>query len=191
MAKINEFGEIIREEADTTIKDSAIPTFTPPKVEISHENKGDDILHTGKYEYKGTKYDLRTLENLAQRLEEEIRSGKDEMFYSEEVLTIAMQMLKKAQLEILKSSQVTPAKERRLAQLQDKQVSLQKDGILLSAETLLRNPEKAQEYIMALQGEMAKQKEIDTKRQMKEIREFSSKMPNISSKPASVDIDER
>mgnify|MGYP005784801419 CR=1 FL=1 len=191
MAKINEFGEIIREEADTTIKDSAIPTFTPPKVEISHENKGDDILHTGKYEYKGTKYDLRTLENLAQRLEEEIRSGKDEMFYSEEVLTIAMQMLKKAQLEILKSSQVTPAKERRLAQIQDKQVSLQKDGILLSAETLLRNPEKAQEYIMALQGEMAKQKEIDTKRQMKEIREFSSKMPNISSKPASVDIDER
>ena len=191
MAKINEFGEIIREEADTTIKDSAIPTFTPPKVEISHENKGDDILHTGKYEYKGTKYDLRTLENLAQRLEEEIRSGKDEMFYSEEVLTIAMQMLKKAQLEILKSSQVTPAKERRLAQIQDKQVSLQKDGILLSAETLLRNPEKAQEYIMALQGEMAKQKEIDTKRQMKEIREFSSKMPNISSKPASEDIDER
>ena len=61
----------------------------------------------------------------------------------------------------------------------------------MSAETLLRNPEKAQEYIMALQGEMAKQKEIDTKRQMKEIREFSSKMPNISSKPASVDIDER
>lgn len=191
MAKINEFGEIIREEADTTIKDSAIPTFTPPKVEISHENKGDDILHTGKYEYKGTKYDLRTLENLAQRLEGEIRSGKDEMFYSEEVLTIAMQMLKKAQLEILKSSQVTPAKEQRLAQIQDKQVSLQEDGILLSAETLLRNPEKAQEYIMALQGEMAKQKEIDTKRQMKEIREFSSKMPNISSKPASVDIDER
>lgn len=191
MAKINEFGEIIREEADTTIKDSAIPTFTPPKVEISHENKGDDILHTGKYEYKGTKYDLRTLENLAQRLEGEIRSGKDEMFYSEEVLTIAMQMLKKAQLEILKSSQVTPAKEQRLAQIQDKQVSLQEDGILLSAETLLRNPEKAQEYIMALQGEMAKQKEIDTKRQMKEIREFSSKMPNISSKTASVDIDER
>jgi len=191
MAKINEFGEIIREEADTTIKDSAIPTFTPPKVEISHENKGDDILHTGKYEYKGTKYDLRTLENLAQRLEGEIRSGKDEMFYSEEVLTIAMQMLKKAQLEILKSSQVTPAKEQRLAQIQDKQVSLQEDGILLSAETLLRNPEKAQEYIMALQGEMAKQKEIDTKRQMKEIREFSSKMPNISSKPDSVDIDER
>ena len=191
MAKINEFGEIIREEADTTIKDSAIPTFTPPKVEISHENKGDDILHTGKYEYKGTKYDLRTLENLAQRLEEEIRSGKDEMFYSEEVLTIAMQMLKKAQLEILKSSQVTPAKEQRLAQIQDKQVSLQEDGILLSAETLLRNPEKAQEYIMALQREMAKQKEIDTKRQMKEIREFSNKMPNISSKPASVDIDER
>lgn len=191
MAKINEFGEIIREEADTTIKDSEIPTFTPPKVEISHENKGDDILHTGKYEYKGTKYDLRTLENLAQRLEGEIRSGKDEMFYSEEVLTIAMQMLKKAQLEILKSSQVTPAKEQRLAQIQDKQFSLQEDGILLSAETLLRNPEKAQEYIMALQGEMAKQKEIDTKRQMKEIREFSSKMPNINSKPASVDIDER
>lgn len=191
MAKINEFGEIIREEADTTIKDSAIPTFTPPKVEISHENKGDDILHTGKYEYKGTKYDLRTLENLAQRLEGEIRSGKDEMFYSEEVLTIAMQMLKKAQLEILKSSQVTPAKEQRLAQIQDKQFSLQEDGILLSAETLLRNPEKAQEYIMALQGEMAKQKEIDTKRKMKEIREFSSKMPNISSKPASVDLDER
>lgn len=191
MTKINEFGEIIREEADTTIKDSAIPTFTPPKVEISHENKGDDILYTGKYEYRGTKYDLRTLENLAQRLEGEIRSGKDEMFYSEEVLTIAMQMLKKAQLEILKSSQVTPAKEQRLAQIQDKQVSLQEDGILLSAETLLRNPEKAQEYIMALHGEMAKQEEIDTKRQMKEIREFSSKMPNISSKPASVDIDER
>lgn len=191
MAKINEFGESIREEADTTIKDSAIPTFTPPKIELSHENKGDDILHTGKYEYKGTKYDLRTLENLAQRLEGEIRSGKDEMFYSEEVLTIAMQMLKKAQLEILKSSQVTPAKEQRLAQIQDKQVSLQEDGILLSAETLLRNPEKAQEYIMALQGEMAKQKEIDTKRRMKEIREFSSKMPNISSEPASVDIDER
>ena len=121
----------------------------------------------------------------------EIRSGKDEMFYSEEILTIAMQMLKKAHLEIVKSSQVNPSKEQKLAQIQEKQFSLQEDGILLSAETLLRNPEKAQEYITALQGEMAKQKELDTQRKMKEAKEFSSKMPTISSKPTSIDIDER
>ena len=191
MAKINEFGEIIRDKNDSTNIDSTVPTFTPPKMELSHENKGDEILHTGKYEYKGTKYDLSTLENLAQRLEMEIRSGKDEMFYSEEVLTIAMQMLKKAHLEIVKSSQVIPSKEQKLAQIQEKQFSLQEDGILLSAETLLRNPEKAQEYITALQEEMAKQKELDTQRKMKEAKESSSKMPTISSKPTSIDIDER
>lgn len=190
MAKINEFGEIIRDKNDSTNIDSTVPTFTPPKMELSHENKGDEILHTGKYEYKGTKYDLSTLENLAQRLEVEIRSGKDEMFYSEEVLTIAMQMLKKAHSEIVKSSQVNPSKEQKLAQIKEKQFSLQQDGILLSAETLLRDPKKAQEYITALQGEMSKQKELDTQRKMKEAKEFSSKMPNISSKP-SLDIDER
>lgn len=191
MAKINEFGEIIRDKNDSTNIDSTIPTFTPSQMELSHANKGDEILHTGKYKYKGTKYDLSTLENLAQRLEMEIRSGKDEMFYSEEVLTIAMQMLKKAHLEIVKSSQVNPSKEQKLAQIQDKQFSLQEDGILLSAETLLRDPEKAQKYITALQGEMAKQKELDTQRKMEEAKEFSSKMPNISSETTSVDIDER
>ena len=37
---------------------------------------------------------------------------------------------------------------------------------------------------------MSKQKELDTQRKMKEAKEISSKMPNISSKP-SIDIDER
>ena len=187
MPRINEFGEIIRDELNNEIKDNTIPTFEPPKMELLHENKGDDILHTGKYEYKGTKYDLRTLENLAQRLENEIKSGKDEFFYSEEVLTIAMQMLKKAHLEIVKSSQVTPSKEQKLAQIQNKQVRLQEEGILLSAEILLRNPEKAQEYITALQEEIEKQNQIDAQNKIKEMKEFSNKMPNISSKSTSID----
>ena len=134
---------------------------------------------------------LNTLENLAQRLEMEIRSGKDEMFYSEEVLTIAMQMLKRAHSEIVKSSQVNPSKEQKLAQIKEKQFSLQEDGILLSAESLLRNPQKAQEYITALQGEMSKQKILDEQRKMKEAKEFSNKMPNINSKPSYIDMDER
>ena len=100
-------------------------------------------------------------------------------------------MLKKAHSEIVKSSQVNPSKEQKLAQIKEKQFSLQQDGILISAETLLRDPKKAQEYITALQGEMSKQKELDTQRKMKEATEFSSKMPNISSKPSYVDIDER
>ena len=64
-------------------------------------------------------------------------------------------------------------------------------GILLSSETLLREPQKAQEYITELQGEMSKQKELDTQIKMKEAKEFSSKMPNISLKPSYVDIDEK
>lgn len=191
MARINESGEIIRDKNDNINIDDTIPTFTPPKMELSHENKGDEILHSGKYEYKGFKYDLNTLENLAQRLEMEIRSGKDEMFYSEEVLTIAMQMLKRAHSEIVKSSQVNPSKEQKLAQIKEKQFSLQEDGILLSAESLLRNPQKAQEYITALQGEMSKQKILDEQRKMKEAKEFSNKMPNINSKPSCIDMDER
>ena len=118
MAKINEFGEIIRDTISDKIQDSTIPTFEPPKIELAHENKGDEILHTGKYEYKGTKYELSTLENLVQRLEDEIRSGRDEIFYSEEILTIAMQMLRKAHIEIVKSSQVTPSKQQKLEQIQ-------------------------------------------------------------------------
>ena len=45
-------------------------------------------------------------------------------------------------------------------------------GILLSSETLLREPQKAQEYITELQGEMSKQKELDTQIKMKEAKEF-------------------
>lgn len=149
IAKINEFGEIIRNKNDSSNIDSTFPTFTPPKMELSHENKGDKILATGEYEYKRTKYDLSTLENLAQ------------------------------------------IKEQKLAQIKEKQFSLQQDGILLSSETLLRDPQKAQEYITELQGEMSKQKELDTQRKMKETKEFSSKMPNISLKPSYVDIDEK
>ena len=113
------------------------------------------------------------------------------MFYSEEVLTIAMKMLKRAHSEIVKSSQVNPSKEQKLAQIKEKQFSLQEDGILLSAESLLRNPQKAQEYITALQGEMSKQKILDEQRKMKEAKEFSNKMPNINSKPSYIDMDER
>lgn len=192
MAKINEFGEIIRNSKEHKNSDRTIPTFSPPKMELEHVNKGDEILHTGKYEYRGIKYDLQTLENLAERLEDAIRiQNDDDVLYAEEVLTIIIQMLKKANMEIVESSQANLTKEEKLSSIQDKQYNLQKDGIILNAATLLRSPEKAQEYIMALQEEMAKQKSIDTQRQMKETKEFLSKMPNISSEPTSVDIEER
>ena len=34
-------GEIIRDKNDSANIDSTIPTFTPPKMELSHANKGD------------------------------------------------------------------------------------------------------------------------------------------------------
>lgn len=190
MARVNQFGEIIRDKNDIN-KDNTIPTFTPPKMELAHKNKGDQILATGQYEYSGIQFDLRTLENLTYRLETEMKGGKDEAIYSEEILTIAMQMLKKAKQEILRSSQVTPAKEQELAQIVDRQNELFRSGYTLNAEAILSKPEKAQEYMSALLQEMAKQKELDTQRTIKEAKEFSSKMPNISSKPTSVDMGER
>ena len=190
MAQINEFGEIIRNKKDNNFKDSSIPTFTPPKpkMELDNNNIGDKILQTGQYEYGGAQFDLRTLENLTYRLETEIKSGKDETIYSEEILTIAMQMLKKANQEIVKSSQVTPAKEQKLTQIEDRQNELFRTGCTLNAGAILTKPEKAQEYIMALQQQMSKQKELDTQKMMKEKAEFEKKMPNISARTT---IDER
>lgn len=92
-------------------------------------------------------------------------------------------MLKQAHSAIVKSSQPTLTKQQKLDQIIDKQFSLQKDGILLSAETLLRNPEKAQDYITILKKEMTRQKELDTQKKMKEAKLLSKKTPNINSKP--------
>lgn len=192
MAKINEFGEIIRDEKDNYFKDNSMSTFTPPKpkMKLDNNNLGDKILQTGQYEYGGVQFDLKTLENLTYRLETEIKNGKDETIYSEEILTIAMQILKKANQEILKSSQVTPAKEQKLAQIEDRQNELLRTGYTLNAGAILNKPEKAQEYMMALQQEMSKQKEQDTQKMMKEKAKFEKRMPNISAKTATV-LDER
>ena len=44
-----------------------------------------------------------------------------------------------------------------------------------------------QEYITALQEEIEKQNQIDAQNKIKEMKEFSNKMPNISSKSTSID----
>ena len=73
------------------------------KLKLEFDSLGDKILHTGQYEYDGKQFDLKTLENLTYRLEAEMKSGKDGALYSEEILTIAMQMLKKANEEVVKN----------------------------------------------------------------------------------------
>lgn len=191
MAEINEFGEIIRNNTDTPTIDSTIPTFTPPKREIAYEKEGIKIVDTGAYEYHGISFDLQTLENLANRLESEIGSGKDENVYSDEILTIAMQMIKNAQQIINRDTQLTPQKEHKMQGILDKMAQLNSKGMLLSPTQLLKQPEKAQEYIMALQGEMAKQQTLDREASKQDISDWNKKVPNISAKTAYDNSDAR
>ncbi|MBR3133202.1 MAG: hypothetical protein IKG42_03935 [Clostridia bacterium] len=142
--------------------------------------EGEKILQNGAYEYKGEKYDLSTLKNMSTRLENEMRTGQDENIYSEEILTIAIQMLKNANVAIVRDTQETPLKNENLKAIMEKQNSLSRNGYVKSPQYVLSHSEKANEYILALKEEMLKQKELDEKTLETEKKEFESKIPNIS-----------
>lgn len=171
---ISQVGEKTKKCADT-MRD---------KLKISYAKEGDKILNTGKFEYHGTKYDLATLANLTERLSSEMIIGTDEVEYSTEILTIAMQMRRKALETILQDTQVTPQKEQELQALIDMQSSLNQQGLILSSSQMAReakDSQLAQLYITALNEEIKKQIEIDIKKSKELTRQATDKLPKISS----------
>lgn len=93
-------------------------------------------------------------------------NGSNETEYSTEILTIAMQMRRKALETILQDTQVTPQKEQELQALIDLQTTLNQQGLILSSSQIARetrNSQLAQIYISALNDEMKKQPELDIK----------------------------
>lgn len=147
MAEINEFGEIIRNENTDNKMNHTIPTFTPPGRQAPNETASKK----DKYQFQGKEYDLKVLEDLEMRLEEEVRNGRDD---KKGTLTIVMQMLKKAYLGISKSSQGNPEVEGKLAEIQERQMRLQEEGLLLPKEEVVRSPQQSLE---GFQREVAKQ----------------------------------
>lgn len=126
-------------------------------INIKWPNEGSEILETGKYTYKGKKYDMGLLERLCERLISEIESG-EEGNYPEEVLTLAIQMRKKAHEAILRDTQKTPEKESKKSKLDEQAVDLNRRGILVTPSYINRSPEI---YIAALEEELNKQRQID------------------------------
>lgn len=154
------------------------------KLKVSYAKEGDKILDTGKFEYHGTHYDLKTLSSLTERLSAEMLKGHNETEYSAEILTIAMQMRRKALETILQDTQVTPQKEQELQALIDLQTTLNQQGLILSSSQIARetrNSQLAQIYISALNDEMKKQTELDIKKSKELASQATDKLPKVSS----------
>ena len=136
------------------------------KLPLSHKNEGEKILSTGKFEYHGTLYDLKLLSNLTDRLSNEILNASNETEYASEILTIAMQIRRRALETILKYNQGNFQKKQELQNLITTQTIYNQQGVSLTASqitTKSRDSELLQKYFSALNAEIKKQIDLNIK----------------------------
>ena len=140
-------------------------------VKMDFRSEGAKIEETGRYEFNGKKYRLRTLDNMSERLESEINEGKSKCMFPKEILTIVMQMRKKAYETIIKDRPTHTENKSILKDINSKIKELKEKDFIVSSSEIKENPKDEQMYIRILNMQVEDQERIDLEKELEELKE--------------------